>query len=121
MRVVALRGGVFHVARRNRQNLARIAPPLALRGLRNLVIRHKRRRPALLRRHLRERSRQSRLAVVHVTNRANVAMRLRAFKFLLGHGSAPVGPFSTKLRLHRPRRQANFAWISAATAWGTCS
>src|SRR6266540_692124 len=121
VRVMALRRRVFHVARRNGQNLGRIAPPLTLRGLCNLIIGHKRRRPSLLRRHLRERSRQRRLAVVHVTNRANVAMRLRAFEFLLGHGSAPVGPFSTKLRQHRPRRQANFAWISAATAWGTCS
>ena len=131
VRVVALRGGVFHVARRNRQNLGRIAPPLALRGLRNLVIRHKRRRPALLRRHLRQRRRQRRLAVVHVTDRPHVAMRLRAFEFLLSHGSAPLGSFSTKLQLRRhrsdhcgsrrPGLQANFAWISAATAWGTCS
>src|SRR5262252_7064355 len=90
MRVVALLRAVFHVARRNGQNLARVAPPLALRRLRHLVIRHERRRPALLRRHLRHRSRQRRLAVVHVTNRSNIAMRLRPFEFLLGHGLLAV-------------------------------
>src|SRR2546429_1978255 len=90
VRVVALLRGAFHVAGRNRQNLGRVAPPLALRGLRNLVIRHKRRRPALLRRHLRQRRRQRRLAVVDVTDRPHVAMRLRAFEFLLRHSLLSV-------------------------------
>ena len=45
MGVVALLGRrIFHVARRNRQDLGRIAPALALGRLRHLVIGHKRRR-----------------------------------------------------------------------------
>src|SRR6476619_156265 len=85
MGVMPLGRGIFHVAGRNRQNLGRIAPTLALRRLRNLVIRHTVLGPALVRRHLRQRGRQRRLAMVHVTNGPNIAMRLGAFEFLLGH------------------------------------
>ena len=59
MRVMPLGRGIFHVAGRNRQNLGRIAPTLALRRLGHLVIRHEVRRPALVRRHLRQRGRQA--------------------------------------------------------------
>ena len=90
VRVVPLLRRVLNVARRNRQNLGRIATALALRRLRNLVVGHRRRRPALVRRHLRQRRRQRRLAVVNVTDRANVAVRLRPIEFRLGH----VGPCS---------------------------
>ncbi len=46
--------------------------------------------PARLRQHLRNRARQRRLAVVHVADRANVHVRLRPLKFLLGHVFLPV-------------------------------
>jgi hypothetical protein len=39
----------------------------------------------LLRHHLRQRRRQRRLAVIYVTNRANVYMRFCSFKFFFSH------------------------------------
>ena len=42
-------------------------------------------RVALLRQNFRDRSRQRRLAMVNVTNRADIAMRLRSFKLLFCH------------------------------------
>jgi hypothetical protein len=39
--------------------------------------------------HLRQRRRQRRLAVVHVTDRAYVHVRLGALEFSLGHDSKP--------------------------------
>jgi hypothetical protein len=36
--------------------------------------------------HLRQRRRQRRLPVIHVTNRPNVHVRLLALEFLFGHG-----------------------------------
>ena len=88
VRVVALVRRVLNVARRNRQDLGRVAPALALRRLRNLVVGDRRLRPALVRRHLRQRSRQRRLAVIDVTDRPNVAVRLRPLEFRLRHGSS---------------------------------
>ncbi len=41
-----------------------------------------------LRHHLRQRSRQCRLAVVDVTDRADVHVRFVAFKFLFAHGGS---------------------------------
>ena len=43
-----------------------------------------------LRHHLRQRRRQRRLAMVNVTNRAHVHVRLRTFKFFLGHDRLPL-------------------------------
>jgi cell division protein FtsB len=40
--------------------------------------------------HFRERRRQRRLAMVNVTNRAHVYVRLIALKFLFGHGANPL-------------------------------
>src|SRR5262249_9011149 len=65
------------------------APPLALRSLGHLVVGHRRRRPAAVRAYARQRGRQRGLAVVHVANRANVAVRLRTIKFRLGHCGSP--------------------------------
>ncbi len=124
VRVVPLLRGVFHVARGNRQNLRRIAPALALRRLRNLVIRNEVFRPAPVRRHLRQRRCQRRLAVVHVTDRANVAMRLRALEFLLRHGTLRYGPlviFMTfsirRTSPESPRRPHAALPRSGRTAW----
>ncbi len=90
VRVVALVRRVLNVARRNRQNLGRVAPALALRRLRYLVVADRRLRPALVRRHLRHRRRQRRLAVIDVPDRADVAVRLRPLEFRLRHGGSPV-------------------------------
>src|SRR6266852_2414236 len=77
----------------------RIAPSicaarLLLRRLVDLVVRREL-RLALLRQYLGDRRRQRRLAVVHVTNRPDVAMRLRPRESLFGHEplrSAPSCP-----------------------------
>ena len=59
---------------------------------------------ALLRQNFRDRARQRRLAMIHVTYRADVHVRLRPLKFRLGHrlspcihagGSMPMRPRST--------------------------
>src|SRR5690606_958699 len=74
---------VLHVRRRNRD------PTLTLlRRLVDVVVRN------VLRKTLRslnrsDRSRQRRLAVVHVTNRAHVHVRLRTLKLRLRHDSLP--------------------------------
>ena len=72
MRVVAVLRLVLDMRRRNRD-----AARLLFRRLVDLVIRRER-RAARLRQNLRDRRRQRRLAMVDVTNRADVAVRLRA-------------------------------------------
>src|SRR5690554_335353 len=91
VRVVTLLRLVLHVRRRNRD------PPLTL--LRRLVDAVERNlvRQTLRRLNRRDRSRQRRLPVVHVTNRPHVHMRLRPLELCLRHGlsgspaSFPVG------------------------------
>src|SRR5512143_3426373 len=85
VRVVPVRRRVLHVARRDRENLGRIPPPLTLRRLRHLVVADVGRAPPLVRRHLRQRRRQRRLPVVHVPDRPHVHMRLRPLELCLGH------------------------------------
>ena len=84
VRVVPVRRLVLHVRRRDRD----AALPL-LRRLVDLVERHERRQ-ALLRLPLRDRRRQRRLAVVHVTDRPHVHVRLRPLELLLGHEASPL-------------------------------
>src|SRR3546814_346313 len=79
VRIVPVRRLVLHMRRRNRDT----ARPL-LRSLVDLVVRRKR-RPASLRQHLRDRRRQRRLPMVHVTNRSYVRVRLRPLKLRLRH------------------------------------
>ena len=118
MRVMPLVRLVFHMRRRNRDPAC-----LLLRRLVDLVIRHKL-GLAFLRQHPRNRRRQRRLPMVHVTNRPNIAMRLRPLKLRLCHGSAP---FLSNLSFVQAdvcelkHRQAIFARTSSATACGTCS
>ncbi len=83
MRIVTVRRLIFDMRRRNRD-----AARLLFRSLVNLVVGRKR-RPARLRQNLRDRRRQRRLAMVDVSNRPNVAMRLGAREFFLGHCRAP--------------------------------
>src|SRR3546814_10135220 len=79
VRIVTVRRLVLDMARRNRD-----AARLLFRRLVDLVVRRER-RTARLRKHLRDRSRQRRLAMVDVTNRPNVAMRFVTLKLCLGH------------------------------------
>ena len=79
MRVMPVRRLVLDMRRRDRDP----ARPL-LRRLVDLVERHKR-RPARFRQDLGDRRRQRRLAVVDVTNRPDVAVRLRPLKLRLRH------------------------------------
>ena len=80
VRVVARRGFVFHVRRRDRD-----AARLLFRRRVDRVVRLEL-ATELLRAHLRQRRRQRRLAVVHVTNRAHVHVGLGALEFTLCHG-----------------------------------
>ena len=84
MRIMALLRLVFDMRRRNRD-----AARLLLRRLVDLII-GRERRPAGLRQNLGDRRRQRGLAVVDVTNRPDVAMRLRPCEFFLGHGLVPM-------------------------------
>ena len=85
VRVVALRRLVLDVRRRDRQDLRRIATALRLRRLRDLVVGDVLGAVALVGRHLRERRRQRRLAVVDVADRADVHMRLVPLELCLCH------------------------------------
>ena len=80
VRVVALLGLVFDVRRRDRD-----AARLLFRRLVDLVVGGVG-RAARLGQNLGDRRRQRRLAMVDVTDRADVAMRLVAIEFFLGHG-----------------------------------
>ena len=93
MRVVARLALILHMRGRNRD-----PPRLLLRRLVNLVIRRVL-APALLRQHLGNRRRQRRLAMINMTNRPNVAVRLRPREFLFGHALLSVKP----VRLARSR------------------
>ena len=93
VRVVALLRLILDVGGRDRD-----AARLLLRRLVDLVVGGEC-RPARLRQNLGDRSRQRRLAVVDVTDRANVAMRFVTRKFFLGHSRTPSsGPVSTRRR-----------------------
>ncbi len=85
MRIVTRVGLVFHMRRRDRDPAR-----FLFRGSVDLVIRLE------LAELLRDRRRQRRLAVVNVTNRADVAMRLAAVKLFLAHVFSPylMGPMS---------------------------
>ena len=77
--VMPVGGLVFDVRRRDRD-----AARLLFRRLVDLVI-GRERRTARFRQHLGDRRRQRRLAVVDVTDRSDVAMRLITFKLCFGH------------------------------------
>ena len=84
VRVVTCRRLVFNVRGRDRD-----AALTLFRGVVDLVERL-RLAAKRFRTHLRQRRRQRRLAVVDVTNRAHVDVRLSAFEFLLGHCCHPL-------------------------------
>src|SRR6266516_4264557 len=97
VRVVPVLRRIFHVRRRDRQDLRRVAPPLRLRRLRHLIVGHVGRQP-LVRRHLRQRRRQRRLPVIHVPNRPHVHVRLRPLKLCLSHDLLVVRSPSSVIR-----------------------
>ena len=113
MRVVALLGLVLDMRRRDRD-----ATSLLFRRLVDLVVGSKG-RAARLRENLGDRSRQRRLAMVDMADRANVAMGLVTRKLFLGHSRTPSrGP--SFARGGTPPH-LNFSMISAAIPVGTCS
>ena len=95
VRVVAVVGLVFDVRGRDGD-----AARLLFRRLVDLVVGGEG-RAAGLGQHLGDRRGQRRLAVVDVTDRADIAMRLVAVEFLFGHGTLRSDPF--RLRLRRSR------------------
>src|SRR5262245_21950223 len=103
--IVALVGRVLHVTGRDRQNLRGVAAPLAFRCLGDLVVGDEIRRPPPIGRYLCHGSGQRRLAMVDVTDGPDVAMRLGAFEFLLGHRTLRYGPLSWVRRTSPGSRQ----------------
>src|ERR1700678_4095670 len=113
MRVSALLGLVLDMRSRDRD-----AASLLFRRLVDLVVGSKG-RAARLRENLGDRSRQRRLAMVDMADRANVAMGLGTRKLFLGHSRTPSrGP--SFARGGTPPH-LNFSMISAAIPVGTCS
>ena len=84
--VVAVRGLVFDMRGRNRD-----AARLLFRRLVDLVI-GRVRRTAGFRQNLGDRRRQRRLAMVDVTDRPDIAMRLVTFKLCFGHSHPSLSP-----------------------------
>src|SRR5690606_21625260 len=93
-RIVPVRRRILDVARRNRHDLRLVTTPLRFARLRHFVIRHEL-RPALVGRHLRQRRRQRRLAVVDVTDGAHVHVGLGTVDFPFGHDGLSRGSSST--------------------------
>ena len=87
VRVVALGGLVFDVRGRDRD-----AARLLFRRLVDLIVGGES-CAAGFRQNLRDGSRQRRLAMVDVTDRADIAMRLAAVEFLFSHLTLPSGSF----------------------------
>src|SRR6185436_16295647 len=85
VRVVPVGRLVLDVGRRNRDPAR-----FFFRRLVDLIEGHELHFWIVLRQHLRDGRRQSRLAVVHVPNRPDVHVRLAAIKFLFAHGSLSV-------------------------------
>src|SRR5580693_9044999 len=72
-------------------------------------------RLALLGQYLGDRRRQRRLAVIDVTDGADIAMRLVAVEFFFGHETLRSTLGLTLVNVY----PANFAWTSSAMAFGT--
>src|SRR5204863_351455 len=84
VRVVPVRRRVLHVARRNRQNLGRIAAALGLGRFRDLVVGNEL-GPALVGGDLGQRRGERGLAVVDVPDGADVDVRFGTIKFFFRH------------------------------------
>ena len=119
VRVVASTRLVLDVRRRDRD------PAVPLLGrLVDLVVRRERRAAGRLRQNLRDRRRQRRLAVIDMTDRPNVRMRLRPLKTLLRHRLSPYARPFTGGNFPQPDRRRSYAAparTSSATTCGTGS
>ena len=113
MRVVAFLGLVFDMRGRDRD-----AAGLFFRRLVDLIVGGVS-RAARLGQNLGDRSRQRRLAMVDMADRADVAMGLVTRKLFLGHSRTPSRGPSVSTRFDAPH--LNFSMISAAMFAGTCS
>jgi len=80
VRVVAIRRLILDVRRRNRDSAG-----FFFRSVVDRIKRPEQDLRVVLREHLGDRRRQRGLAMIDVTDGANVAVRLIAFKFLFGH------------------------------------
>jgi hypothetical protein len=83
MGIVTVRRLIFDMRRRNRD-----AARLFFRSLVDLIIGQER-RAARFSKHLRDRRRQRRLAMIDVADRSDIAMRLGTFELFLGHRRKP--------------------------------
>ena len=113
MGVVAVRGLVLDMRGRDRD-----AAGLLLRRLVDLVV-GRERRPAGLRQNLGDRRRQGRLAVIDMADRPDVAVRLRAREFFLGH--RPTPSVGTSCLSRQRSAYAYFATTFSASPRGTSS
>ena len=116
VRVVALVGLILDVRGRNRD-----AARLLFRRLVDLIVRGVG-RAARLGQNLGDRRRQRRLAMVDVTDGADVAVRLVAVELLFGHGTLRSGPLGDTLGFRRTwpesrRRPPKAPVRSGRTAW----
>jgi hypothetical protein len=89
VRVMARRRRKLDVAGRNRENLRVVTRTLRGRRLGDVLIRDER-APAVIGRDLRHRRRQRRLAMIHMADRAHVAIGLEAGELLFGHRTPVV-------------------------------
>ena len=106
VRVMPRRRRIFDVARRDRQDLRVVTRTLRSRRLGDVLIRDER-APAVIGRDLRHRRRQRRLAMVHVADRAHVAIGLEAGELLFGHRTPVVIELPCWFaRLEAPREPA---------------
>src|SRR5690606_24024760 len=101
---------VLHVRRRNRN-----APRLLLRCLVNLFVRLEL-TAKLLGTHLRQRRRQRRLPMVHVTNRPYVHVRLRTLKFSFRHRKLLISLLPAPVR--QPAAAPNI-WTNESSITGS--
>ena len=108
VRIVPVVRLVLDVADRDRHDLAGIPAPLTLARLRHFVIADEFRHPAI-RADLGQRTRQRRLAMVHVPDRPDVHVGLSSLKLRLRHPQS--SPNSQNETLYSPRC---FAVIASA-------
>src|SRR5690606_1336927 len=113
VRIVTVRRRVFDVRGGDRQNLRRVATALRFRSLGNLIVGNRGRSPAAVGRDFRQRCRQRGLAVVNVSDRSDVAVRLVPLKLCLGHD------WLSSVLFYSPRasRQGSHWFLFPTPAW----
>ena len=109
VRVMPVRGRVLDVARRDGENLRLVAAALRLGRFRDLVVRHEL-GPPLVGGHLREGGGERGLAVVDVSDRADVDVRFAAVEFLFSHVCDPR-------RFYRPPSRSALERTTFLSSW----